>query len=268
MIIDSFMFYNEYDMLEARLEYLYNYVDLFVIVESNITFAGNPKELNFLKHKSRYKKYLDKVFYYPIYINPTEYDFSIKPTAWDLNAPQWKVEHRQRNAITDAIRFFSDDAVIILGDCDEIPDRDKIVDVAKSLHYHNPIFTTEQKTFLYNKFNKIHGTTWRGTAFALAGYVKQFGAQECRNQHPWTPSVSDGGWHLSYWGSAEFCANKIKNFSHQEYNTEHYTSLEYWDNVMKTDSDPVGRGYGEDFNVDSLPKDFYNIFRVLEVQRF
>ena len=34
------------------------------------------------------------------------------------------------------------------------------------------------------------------------------------------PVIPRGGWHLSYFGSVEFISNKIKNFSHQEFNNE------------------------------------------------
>ena len=65
MIVDSFIFFNEFDILEGRLEYLYDHVDYFVIVESNLTFSGNTKPLYFMNNMSRYKKYLDKVLYFP-----------------------------------------------------------------------------------------------------------------------------------------------------------------------------------------------------------
>ena len=47
MIIDCFIFYNEIDLLKFRLEYLYNIVDYFVLVESTTTFAGNKKKIIF-----------------------------------------------------------------------------------------------------------------------------------------------------------------------------------------------------------------------------
>ena len=40
-IIDSFIFYNELDLLEYRLSILNEYVDYFILVESSYTFTGN-----------------------------------------------------------------------------------------------------------------------------------------------------------------------------------------------------------------------------------
>ena len=44
-LIDTFLFFNEIEMLKARLEYLGPVVDHFVICEANIDFAGNKKKI-------------------------------------------------------------------------------------------------------------------------------------------------------------------------------------------------------------------------------
>jgi beta-1,4-mannosyl-glycoprotein beta-1,4-N-acetylglucosaminyltransferase len=36
------------------------------------------------------------------------------------------------------------------------------------------------------------------------------------------PVIKNGGWHLSFFGDIEFIKNKVKNFSHQEYNNEYF----------------------------------------------
>ena len=40
------------------------------------------------------------------------------------------------------------------------------------------------------------------------------------------PIIPDGGWHLSYFGNADFIKNKIENFSHQELNINEYTNID------------------------------------------
>ena len=47
MIVDTFMFYNEFDILEKRLRLLNNVVDKFVLVESEETHVGKEKRLLF-----------------------------------------------------------------------------------------------------------------------------------------------------------------------------------------------------------------------------
>ena len=50
MIIDTFMFFNEKELLELRLKYLNSVVDCFVIVEANITHQGKEKQWNLEKY--------------------------------------------------------------------------------------------------------------------------------------------------------------------------------------------------------------------------
>ena len=42
-VIDYFMYFNEVELLELRYHMLKNYVDLFVVSESNVTFSGKQK---------------------------------------------------------------------------------------------------------------------------------------------------------------------------------------------------------------------------------
>ena len=62
-IIDTFMFRDELDLLEFRLEYLYDYVDYFVLVESNVTHRGYPKTIFYSLYKDRFEKYQDKIIH-------------------------------------------------------------------------------------------------------------------------------------------------------------------------------------------------------------
>ena len=62
-IFDVFLFFNELDLLELRLETLYEVVDYFVITELFETFSGKSKSSLFEKEKKRYEKYSDKIIY-------------------------------------------------------------------------------------------------------------------------------------------------------------------------------------------------------------
>ena len=62
-IYDCFTFFNEIDLLKIRLEYLYDYVDKFVISESNLTFAGQKKPFYFLNHKKEFSRWQNKIVY-------------------------------------------------------------------------------------------------------------------------------------------------------------------------------------------------------------
>ena len=60
MVYDCFMFFNELDLLEIRLNILDPYVDYFVISECDTTFSGNPKKLYYEENKDRFKKFHHK----------------------------------------------------------------------------------------------------------------------------------------------------------------------------------------------------------------
>jgi beta-1,4-mannosyl-glycoprotein beta-1,4-N-acetylglucosaminyltransferase len=44
-IFDCFLYNGENDLLDIRLNYLYNYVDYFVVVESCQTFQAKKKKI-------------------------------------------------------------------------------------------------------------------------------------------------------------------------------------------------------------------------------
>ena len=50
-IIDCFLFYNEIDLLNYRMNILNDVVDYFVIVESKYTFAGKEKKIYLEENK-------------------------------------------------------------------------------------------------------------------------------------------------------------------------------------------------------------------------
>ena len=53
MIIDAFLFCHELDTLELRLRILFDQVDLFILVESDLTFMGDKKPLFYSINKPR-----------------------------------------------------------------------------------------------------------------------------------------------------------------------------------------------------------------------
>lgn len=227
MIIDAFMFFNEFDILEGRLEYLYDYVDYFVLVESNMSHSGEKKSLNYLKNSKRYKKYQDKIIYFPFITNRQQYNFNRTPIhGYDFQAGSWIAENSQRNHITSVLDTFNDNDVIIISDVDEIPHR-SCIDIAKNyLDDKSSAVAIQQILYCYN-FSQRHLQPWVGSVFALNSYAKKFGTQHLRNIKHDIPYISNGGWHLTFWGTIENIQNKIKSFAHQELNTDRYIKSEY-----------------------------------------
>ena len=62
-IVDCFTFFNELDLLEIRLKYLYDTLDYFVIVEADQTFSGENKSYVLEEHWERFRPYHPKMVY-------------------------------------------------------------------------------------------------------------------------------------------------------------------------------------------------------------
>ena len=71
-IFDTFLFFNELDILEIRLNILYPHIDYFVINESVETFSGDSKPLYYFENRKRFKKFEDKIIHNIIDISSKE----------------------------------------------------------------------------------------------------------------------------------------------------------------------------------------------------
>jgi len=228
-IVDSFTFYNELDMLEYRLNVLNDYVDKFILVESVCTFVGHPKELYYQLNKERFKKFEDKIIHVVVDDPP-----------YSLNEnKQWENEKHQRNAIERGFVDLEDSDIIILGDLDEIPSES----VLNSLRFNGiqGIAQLEQEFYYYNFNSKMDHLWYFQKVINYSYYLKINGSLHDIRMSGWE-TIPNGGWHLSYFGNSEFISNKIKNFSHQEYNNPHFTEPELIKNRITSGIDLFERG--------------------------
>ena len=69
-IFDCFMYLDEDVVLDLRLNYLNNYIDKFVIVESKFTHSGEKRELNF--DIKNFEKFKEKIIYLVLDHEPTD----------------------------------------------------------------------------------------------------------------------------------------------------------------------------------------------------
>lgn len=223
-IFDCFIFYNELDILELRLEELYDVVDKFVLVEANCTFSGNMKPWFYLENKDRYSKYNDKIIYIQVE------DMPQSQNAWDR-------EKFQRNAISRSFPLFEDNDIILISDVDEIPRQD----IVNNIKFITSPAKLEMDFYNYN-FNCRVEPGWIGTVIFRLGSIRRMSPQELRFAD--IPRINKGGWHFSWFGDEEFCKNKIRNFSHQELNND-YTLQKLGERMKKYEDyyQESGRGW-------------------------
>lgn len=214
-IVDSFIFYNELDMLLYRLSILDKYVDYFVLVESTHTFTGSPKKLFYQENKDMFKDFASKIIH--IIVN----DFPYK--SFVNNGLQWKNEEHQRNCISRGISKLQLDPndIIITSDLDEIPDP-TILEKAKrsTLEFNRDGLNRLELDFYYYNLNTKQSGAWHGVKlFTYNSYLTLRLSFEQMRTYEWKNFVyiiKKGGWHLSYFGDNNFIDNKLSNFSHQE----------------------------------------------------
>ena len=60
-IYDCFIYLDENFLVDLRFNILNNFVDYFVVVESNRTWQGNKKKFNF--NIKKFKKFSNKILY-------------------------------------------------------------------------------------------------------------------------------------------------------------------------------------------------------------
>jgi beta-1,4-mannosyl-glycoprotein beta-1,4-N-acetylglucosaminyltransferase len=212
VVVDSFIFYNELDILECRLKTLNDVVDYFVLVEATKTFMGNDKPLYYLENKDRYSNFNKKIIH--VVVDNLKDHTNINTT----NNDQWENERTHRRAIDNGLLQIEldDNDLIIITDVDEIPDPNTISNFKSSLT--SGIYTLVMDLYYYNIECKFRDK-WTYPKITTYGFYKiKRDPQYCRELNCYR--IDNCGWHLSYFGDKKFIENKIKNFSHCELNRD------------------------------------------------
>jgi beta-1,4-mannosyl-glycoprotein beta-1,4-N-acetylglucosaminyltransferase len=195
MIVDTFMFYNELDVLELRLSILDQYVDTFVLVESEVTHIGTPKELYFEKNKERYARWLPKIRHVIARDMPTDND-------------PWSREKHQRHCVLEGLEDIPDDATIMISDVDEIPN----MNVAHMIG--NKTTTCHMHMFEYSFKYTFTGEPWFGTVMTSCKEFKALQPNFFRDFRWRFATIPFAGWHLSSFGDADMVYKKLKTYAH------------------------------------------------------
>lgn len=260
------MFFNELDLLEGRLKYLYNHVDYFVLVESNITQSGHDKPMHFAENLYRFKPYMDKILYFPYLVNRSDFNFDKKPSfETDYNTGPWQQENGQRNHISKALNLFNNDDIIMISDLDEIP-HINCIDIAKDYFSKGwDRLTVEQDHYAYN-FRQKQVVPIRGTTISTAQVAKNVTPQGLRNTKYGFGLITNGGWHLTYWGDVQTIQYKIETFAHQELNQDRFKDPDHIKEKILSGQDMFDRN-NEYVKIDpatAIPQDVLEIFGSFE----
>lgn len=214
LVYDCFMFFNELDILEVRLNVLDPVVDKFVLVESDVTLRGEKKEMTFEKNKERFAKFQNKIIHL-VYTPDGCADAATK-------RPKWYVENLQRDMIMRGLEGCRADDVILISDVDEIPVPEKI-----AAYKNSPGIKVFQQRLMYYYANFACWThpVWYGTRMGTYADLLD-PKQDLQLQDYFSYSAKglptyfrfcqgvvlpDAGWHFSYCGGADAIRIKKKS---------------------------------------------------------
>ncbi len=228
MIYDCFLFFNEFEILDIRLNELYDVVDKFVLVESTVTHINKPKPLYYLNNKKKFKDFQKKIIHIVVRDSPNV------SLAWIINGYQF-------SQMAKGLKDCHDDDTILFGDLDEIPKSEKIADW-KDKPGNLKVF--EQTLFYYFINNAEYSKgPWFGTHMTTYKHLLKLGSTWVAKYTKADVTIPNGGWHFSYMGGVKKIQDKISNMTHQEFNLDKYNSPERIQRAIIDGRDIVDLGY-------------------------
>lgn len=208
-IVDCFPFYDEFLLLDIRLQEIGDLVDHILIVESDETYTGIPKDkpLSLTLH-DRYPAYADKIKIVTPKLYPCD-------DAWDRE--RFQTNHICKENLSEF--SLQDDDIILVGDVDEIP-KAKVVEALIYKQLGVTHGALEYDMFYY-KFNLKFNHKWYHPKFITFGAFTDYTSARFGAVNSCIPNA---GWHFSFIKDPSKIAEKIRAFSHQEYNTDEFTN--------------------------------------------
>lgn len=264
---DIFIFFNELDLLEMRLNILNDHVDYFVIVEATETFTGSAKKLFFEENKDRFEKFNHKIIHHVIRDMPRDKDDLrqrlLDPALTDTDKKilrdtldatsipdgqnQWLREFYQKESMKKPLVHLSDDDICFISDLDEIWNPDIRIDFTS-----DAIFKFRQHMYAYY-LNNRSSEAWEGTYATKYKNIRNNSLNRLD-----TPSetkytyLENGGWHFTNMGGAEQIKKKLESYGHQEFNNIFVKMLIKYRIFMNKDF--VGRDFKFWIDEKGLPK--------------
>lgn len=271
MIYDCFPFFNELDILEIRLNTLYDIVDYFVITEANMTHTGKSKDYVFEQNKDRFSKFLDRI----IYIKVDDFP-SLESSKTSDDGNKWMYENFQRDAIMRGLEKCNSDDVIIISDCDEIPNPKAI------RNYKNGVCSLLQLRFGFN-YNSLYINSTFSKSPKICKYkdlinpkkgIKEKDKKYCLHSKYGLPTylrfvrgkrIKNGGWHFSYIGNLQNIKYKMDSIVEQQVNTMSKNTEESIKQKIKNNQDVLNRG---DIFVNLEISDIFPKYFVNNIEKF
>jgi len=153
LIIDSAI-YNDEFILNLRLKYLYDYVDIFIVIESIYNLSGKKKSnFNFEKNINKFTNYLNKIIYIKINEFPERNDEKLKFILYNNNNEyiNWFTKNYIRNTVITYLKEnITEKYILIVSDSNEIINKNIILKLKKIYNTLNIILYIKLEQIFYN----------------------------------------------------------------------------------------------------------------------
>jgi len=228
-IFDCFMYFDEEQVLDLRLNVLYQNVDYFVIVESIYNHKGEKRNLLF--NSQKFEKFNDKIIYLvydkiPQLVEPIKETDNEKEKDGKYIMNALYRENAQRDFILEGLKSAKKDDLILISDVDEIP---KLSSVNLN-QIKNEIILFKQDMFYYKYNLSLPNFKWTGTkAVKRKNLVSPQWLRNVKDRkYPFyrvdtffsdkkyinIQIINDGGWHFSNIKSPEMIEHKLRSYLH------------------------------------------------------
>jgi beta-1,4-mannosyl-glycoprotein beta-1,4-N-acetylglucosaminyltransferase len=223
-LLDVFLFYNELDLLKARLEYLGPIVDYFIISEANVDFSGRPKEFLLSQELVASLPFANKIIYHREYLNLQSVPWLFKKFKYRNRVTRflWKIQDAQRNSTLIPLKRFSANDIVIFSDLDEFPSETAIAEginalqSSKSNDQEPRAYSLDQTFYYYNLNNAAPNDKFYGSVMTTLGTFRKHLPHRFRSGKNDFEHIASGGWHFSYFMDEEKILNKIYAISDVE----------------------------------------------------
>ncbi|XP_054154217.1 beta-1,4-mannosyl-glycoprotein 4-beta-N-acetylglucosaminyltransferase-like [Oppia nitens] len=236
-VIDAFIFSIELDLLEIRLNELWPYVDLFVVLESNKTFTGKSKRLYLRENMNQFLWAKDKLRYHS-YNGLVDLESGESP---------FKNENQMRTQMTKIIsKYATNGDIIISSDVDEIPSQ-QTIQLVKECTGFPVAMHLQLNMYLYSFEFSVDDEYETRSAHITQYNQKTFSFSHSKSRQY---ILTDSGWHCS------FCFRYLSDFIFK------MTSYSHNDRVLDEkvlDKKEIQRKICTGDNLYDMYREFYSL---------
>jgi hypothetical protein len=238
-IVDYFLYFNEKELLDFRVNLLKDHVDKFVICEGSRTFSGAKKDFVCKQHIKELGLPEDMIEVIELELPSNEEISQVLPVdliqsraeVGDERTGAWVRERLQKDGIMTILDKFDDQTVFIVSECDEIINPDNIEFTTKFTRMMPdkiikiPLVMLEGRADLRVHLKDGSVEPWDKMMFLAMKHHLQastplhircnFGLQhEIVYLTQSGRRMEDLGWHFTWMGDAERKKIKARAFSH------------------------------------------------------